>query len=210
MFPPLRIKPTCLPRKRSRLRNRAASPAAPAPSTTVFSTSSKSSTASSSASSSTSRISLTSSRTSGRVSSPGLWTAIPSARVALPHSTGSPARHCFMAGETRCLHAHDLDLRADTSRRDGDPCDEAAATDRDDQGIELGKGLEQLERDGSLSADHVGIVVGVNQGSACARARAQAQTRSPRRVPPHAAPPPPRTRACARPSRSGYGAASQS
>ena len=99
MLPPLRIIPTLRPKKRSRYLSKAANPAAPAPSTTVFSISSSKRTASSISSSSTSRMSSTNSRIMGRVSFPGVLTAIPSAIVDLPQTIGSPWRALSIEGK---------------------------------------------------------------------------------------------------------------
>ena len=47
-------------------------------------------------------------------------------------------------------------------RRDGDAGDQAAAADRDDQHVEIGRVLEHFERDRALPGDDVRIVIGMH------------------------------------------------
>ncbi len=64
------------------------------------------------------------------------------------------------------LDADDADTGAQCPRRDRDPGNQTAAADRDDQGIEIGSFLEDLERDGSLTGDDSGIGKRVDVGNA--------------------------------------------
>ena len=67
-------------------------------------------------------------------------------------------------GVERGLDADDLDPGLEVPGRDGAAGDQAAATDRHHQHVEVGHRLEQLEPDRTLAGDDGGIVVGVDEG----------------------------------------------
>ena len=83
-------------------------------------------------------------------------------RVAGSTGTGRPASSASaQRGRALGLDADD----ADAERRDGgrDPRDEPAAADRDDDRVDVGGVLEDLEPDGALPRDHERIVERVDE-----------------------------------------------
>ncbi len=71
-----------------------------------------------------------------------------------------------MEGSFFRLHANDADFGIGFLERAADAGDEAAAADGYDDGFEVWDLFEQLEGDGALAADDVGVVEGMDEGSA--------------------------------------------
>ena len=67
------------------------------------------------------------------------------------------------------LHADDLAGRLQRLDRDGDARDQAAATDRHDDRFEVRTVFDDLQADGALAGDDMGIVVGMDEHRAGAR-----------------------------------------
>ena len=70
--------------------------------------------------------------------------------------------------EPSALDPEDRDVGRGRLRRDGDPGDQPPAADRNDERIQAGLGFEHLQTDGSLTADHVEIVIGMHEGETVA------------------------------------------
>src|SRR6266545_1581573 len=78
----------------------------------------------------------------------------------------------------RRLSSDDLDRRLQGARRQCIPCNEPATADWDNDQIEIGGILQHLERNRALPGDHLGIVIGVDEGEpALARERLGPQLR---------------------------------
>src|SRR5690348_7119892 len=70
------------------------------------------------------------------------------------------------ARKRRCagrLDGHDLDVWSQRADGHGDPRHQSAATCRHNDRLDLGALLEQLEADGALAGDDVGMVEGVDE-----------------------------------------------
>ena len=112
---------------------------------------------------------------------PGALTAIPSAmrvagaRQVRPRELGVHAR--IELG----LDADDLDAGLQRLGRGGDAGDEAAAADRHDQRIDVGRVGEHLERDRALSRDDLEIVERMDEGQPALAPRSAAPRHRPRR-----------------------------
>ena len=61
------------------------------------------------------------------------------------------------------LDPDDLDLGLERFRRDRHPADQPAAADRHHQQVEIGRGVEHLERDRPLPRDHIDVVERVDE-----------------------------------------------
>jgi hypothetical protein len=87
-------------------------------------------------------------------------TANPSASVGLKvTSTGSPARQRrHQAGSVVRFHADDFGLRLSRLDHGGDTREQAAAADRYNDSVDVGRLIENFERHRALARDHVEIV----------------------------------------------------
>ena len=96
-------------------------------------------------------------RPSASVGDSGTLTGAPAASAAVKHAacTGSTPI-------TRAVRLQRLDDRADA-------CEQAAAADRDDHGVEVGRLLDDLEAHRALSRHHVRVVERMDEREAFAR-----------------------------------------
>ena len=143
----------------------AATAAAPEGSTTILARSSSITSARDIESSETVRISSPCSWMAANGMSPGRATAMPSAIVVICSSaTGAPGAQRLGVGRGLLgLHADDADVGPLGLDRQRDAGEQAAATGRDQHGLDLGRLLEDLQADGALPGDDVGVVEGVDE-----------------------------------------------
>ncbi len=76
-------------------------------------------------------------------------------------------------GQLFRLDADDADVGVGFLERAGHAADQATAADGDDDGFKVGNLVEQFQADGALAADDLGIVKGMDEGSALFDAAAQ-------------------------------------
>ena len=81
--------------------------------------------------------------------------------AGLDRGSAQRRQHRRAAGR---LDSDDLDPGIELPRRDDAPGDEPPAADRNDERVEVGRGLQHLQRDRALTRDHPGILIGVDQG----------------------------------------------
>ena len=129
-------------------------PAAPAPSATVFAPSTSRPMASSTARSGTTSTSVSRRRTISNGTSPMSRTAMPSAIVGAAdrnRPAGEALRHRRVG-----LDLDAIDRDAGLHRRRGDQAagDQAAAADRNDQSVQIGRILQHFQRQRALAGDH--------------------------------------------------------
>ena len=148
----------------------AASPTAPAPSTTSLASASSAAIASPTSSSETTTTRSTQRSTSARVSSPGRFTAIPSAtvRAAVTRLGATGGERAWIGSAGVDLDPDHLDLGSGRLDRDRDAADQPAAAQRNHDRAQVVDVLEQLQADASLSGDDVGVVEGVHEDGSLA------------------------------------------
>jgi hypothetical protein len=120
-------------------------------------------------SSSTTSTSSTSSRMIDSAVAPTSFTAMPSAIVSPPHSTGRPARRWCIDGVVPRFHAEDADRGLERLRRGRDARDQAAAAHRHHDQVEVGHRGEHLQPDGALSGDDQRVLVRMHEHEVAAR-----------------------------------------
>ena len=108
------------------------------------------------------------------------------------------------------VHADEANLRPQRAHRDRDPRREPAAADRDQERLELGQLLRELEADRALAGDHALVLERVDERGARSPRPGAAPRRARRRTSRRAARPRRRSAASARPSPSARPAASRS